>query len=81
MDGRRSLVEVRRNMGLELALFVEDLFEDFLDVEHFEVVETTEEVGDGLLAGLARPSDEDVGVSGQLRQFLQVFSRQVEEGV
>ena len=32
MDGRGSLVEVRRDMGLELALLVEDLFEDFLDI-------------------------------------------------
>lgn len=50
MDGRRSLVEVRRDVTLELALLVEYLLEDFLDVEDFEVVKTSKEIGDGLLA-------------------------------
>lgn len=50
MDGGGSFVEVRRDVGLELALFVEDLLQDFLDVEDLKVVETAEEVGDGLLA-------------------------------
>lgn len=50
MDGRRSLVEVRRDMALELALLVQDLLEDFLDVEDFEVIKAAKKIGDGLFS-------------------------------
>lgn len=50
MDGGRALVEVGRDVAFELSLSQQDLFEYFLDIDDFEVVERSEHVGDGLLA-------------------------------